>query len=365
MDAGAARGIAIGDEFTPYSTRESPSPLGSFVVREAHPFRSIMDPVPSDSKFDLPAYVLQTKAGKERDLPVYVADDKELVSVLDKVDQKMHSGKPGRPGIRRVEKDKALLMIHLDQKKVVFGILDEHVATFCKSQRIPFSVDLNVNKLLPILGSAAHFYWHLIRTAKFRNLEKKVRLVFTKVKVVEGKYDDDLMPVIEPVGGNLNQNGVVNLVSGKETYGIKIINDTELPLYAALFYFDTSDLSISMSSISVVFQSEALTHFLSLELLSHLPPVSDYKVDPSLPDKGSITLGYGSGGGAPLDFTLAKGRDVEVGFLKLFLSTDHVDLSDIEQTSPFASARPIGRAELPTMPKLWDSILVSVVIRKT
>jgi hypothetical protein len=54
---------------------------------------------------------------------------------------------------------------------------------------------------------------------------------------------------------------------------------------------------------------------------------------------------------------------MEFGFLKLFVGTEYVDLSDIEQSSPFMGARPIGRAKLPKLVR-WDTIVVTVVLRK-
>ena len=98
------------------------------------------------------------------------------------------------------------------------------------------------------------------------------------------------------------------------------------------------------------------------------PPFSgQYKSDPPpLQPNGSVTVGYGSGE-VPYVFKLDKGQDVEVGFLKLFLSTEYVDLSDIPQSSPFTDdvGRPFGRTEESrTRRSMWDTILATVVIRK-
>ena len=78
-------------------------------------------------------------------------------------------------------------------------------------------------------------------------------------------------------------------------------------------------------------------------------------VDPPLPSHGSISFGYGE---APLVFSLDKGRDVEVGFLKLFICTEYEDLSDMEQ-----EARPIGRAKFDKKVGRWDTIEVMIVVR--
>lgn len=77
-----------------------------------------------------------------------------------------------------------------------------------------------------------------------------------------------------------------------------------------------------------------------------------------------MTFGYGYVSGAPLVFTLGKGRDVEVGFLKLFLGTEYVDLSDIEQLSPFSGARVLSRAEISSAVSTWDTVSVTVVLRR-
>jgi hypothetical protein len=99
-------------------------------------------------------------------------------------------------------------------------------------------------------------------------------------------------------------------------------------------------------------------------LLNPLSPASEYKVDPLLLAKGSITIGYGAGDDKPLVFNPAEGQNVDIGFLKLFLSTEYVDLSDIAQESPFTTGIPrsISRART-TKLSTWDTILVSVVIQ--
>ena len=75
-------------------------------------------------------------------------------------------------------------------------------------------------------------------------------------------------------------------------------------------------------------------------------------------------LGCGVGGEAPFIFTLNTGQDFEFGFLKLFLSTEYVDLSGIEQPSPFKDTRTPGRAEAFANISTWDAILVAIVLRR-
>ena len=109
---------------------------------------------------------------------------------------------------------------------------------------------------------------------------------------------------------------------------------------------------------------QVLTCFFPPALLSPLPGAGPHQVDPSIQPGESITFGYGSGGGAPFVLALHPGHDVEVGFLKLFVGTEYVDLSHLAQLSPFNSARGISQAIISTKVSTWDTIVVPVVHRK-
>ena len=90
----------------------------------------------------------------------------------------------------------------------------------------------------------------------------------------------------------------------------------------------------------------------------------DGRVDPPLAVGGNLTIGYGSGGAKGFKFNLSEGRDVDVGFLKLFLTTYYIDYSYVAQKSPFGGARDllddVGAQPIP----VWDSILIPVVQRR-
>jgi hypothetical protein len=81
-------------------------------------------------------------------------------------------------------------------------------------------------------------------------------------------------------------------------------------------------------------------------------------------------VGFGDSGTVPHAFLLRDEQDVDVGFLKLFLSREQVDFSDVAQLTPFG---PIGaRLTRPYEAKhtrlpvrfLWDTILAPVVQRR-
>ena len=62
----------------------------------------------------------------------------------------------------------------------------------------------------------------------------------------------------------------------------------------------------------------------------------------------------------PLSVSLPTGRKVDVGFLKLFLTTEYVDFSNITQRSPFDKVRGAGAARKKS-PQIWDTIMYKIV----
>ena len=96
------------------------------------------------------------------------------------------------------------------------------------------------------------------------------------------------------------------------------------------------------------------------------PTAGKFKVDSPLPSKGSLTLGYGVGNSDAFNYVLRGGQDVDVGFLKLFLTTEQVDLSNIPQLSPFTrdNRAQVHAPLIATTASIWDTILVTVVQRR-
>ncbi len=97
---------------------------------------------------------------------------------------------------------------------------------------------------------------------------------------------------------------------------------------------------------------------------SYYQPGSAKKnVDVSLRPGESLTIGYGASGTVPHMYMLRDGQDVDVGFLKLFYSTEYLDLSGIVQGSPFNIIRSAKRSA-PDNSYLWDSMCVAVVQKR-
>jgi len=125
-------------------------------------------------------------------------------------------------------------------------------------------------------------------------------------------------------------------------YGVTIRNKIKVPLHVSLFYFDCSDLSIT-------------TYY--------IPPAIGEKAQPSLPGSGILPIGYGDGGGLPYRYFLREGQNLDVGFLKLFISTESVDFECIPQPSAFDQGRG-GSASRQKPKPIWDTQTITVVQRQ-
>ena len=101
------------------------------------------------------------------------------------------------------------------------------------------------------------------------------------------------------------------------------------------------------------------------------PPSARGIVNPPLKGHQNLTVGFGDSGTVPTMFYLREQQNVDVGILKLFLSSMQIDLSDVAQPSPFDSigtrytTRPLAEMKEPAKSSFpWDTILIPVVQRR-
>ena len=80
-------------------------------------------------------------------------------------------------------------------------------------------------------------------------------------------------------------------------------------------------------------------------------------------DPTRVTAGYGAGGGYAFEFFLPDGQLSDTGFLKLFVSTNYVDLDWMAQLSPFDHHYQVrfGRRGMPDT-GIWDTSVAAVTV---
>lgn len=108
-----------------------------------------------------------------------------------------------------------------------------------------------------------------------------------------------------------------------------------------------------------------LTHS-SVIVPYHQPPIgpTGNLVDPTLVPSGTFTIGDGAGGGGPYTYFLREGQDIDVGFLKFFISTMPINLENIPQPSPFQDPARASATLVFRPPPLWDTVMLTIVQRR-
>lgn len=119
-------------------------------------------------------------------------------------------------------------------------------------KRLPITSEPDFDSLYPIISAASHWFYHLRRrpTNSLLTRSREVTIEFMELSETS-EYDAALMPMLGPSSGNLitqdaQFRNVVDIRADEETlYGQRIRNSSKYTLYPYLFYFDSSDFSIS------------------------------------------------------------------------------------------------------------------------
>ncbi|KAF8154782.1 caspase domain-containing protein [Crassisporium funariophilum] len=360
LEAGAAHGIgkdAVFDLYPDQNVLRNAVPLASMIVTDTRAFTSTLEFVRQNSSLTLidTAYAMQTRAGEEEHLRLCIEPNEGFASIYDCLCRDFSSSSPFGSVLRRVSlvsKDKAEYEISLEGNEVVTNILNPQVTQFGLHQ-LPKRIEAGYSEVSRLISSLAHYQKHLRRNNSIHALQKLVVIEVMKLQVNVDASD------AFPVGKNLNLGGIVDMPIGpsgeSDAYGIRILNHSQLDLYASLFYFDNSDLSIE----SYYEPSPPTSHIIDIPL-----PRASFDGIP-----GSLTLGYGSSGVQPYQFYLDEDEVLDVGFLKLFLTTTPVDFSHVAQSSPFVDDderwdRGMWQRDNSDAQSLWDTMLVAVVQRR-
>ncbi|KAF8170849.1 caspase domain-containing protein [Mycena galopus ATCC 62051] len=349
LEAGEAHGIAKKAEFAVYADINMSSLLGMVISLQPKVFNTLCILHPqSEAPLALlpsePGFALQTRAGEGQDVRVFIELTEKLLDVFIRVGQEMQKTDVEKRLFRLVDSidDRPHLALTLENDLVQFHIMDKTCRQYGLTH-MPVKSDINSDYIYSILRKAADFYRHLYRS----NKEGKSATQIVEVKCIQVPkfYDSTWIPA--PGAENFNVGGLITINVDEETYyGYEIINKSNVPLYAAMVYFDVGGLGIEDY---------------------YLPSTAaNGKVDVSLPAKGSVTIGFGACGAPGWNYFLREGQTVDVGFLKLFISTEYVDYSSILQKS-LLDEEPdegldesrAGRREMRS--SIWDTLTIPMV----
>ncbi|TFY57466.1 hypothetical protein EVJ58_g7003 [Rhodofomes roseus] len=184
--------------------------------------------------------------------------------------------------------------------------------------------DLDKSLVQYLLTAALHFNFHLYRQPNPLNLFTTVHVEllmlreesagvkrFLPVDETRNYFGGEhRVPAYKAHGPAVVQEAV--LTEFEPFYGLKVVNDSDYDLFPYLFYFDPSDYSIEPW-----YEPEAATI---------LPPLRAHN---------HLKVGYGArqAGHNSIKLSLPPGKDLDTGFLRMFVSTSYVDMRIVRQSA--------------------------------
>jgi hypothetical protein len=373
LQAGSVHGVTKGSQFSLYREKDRDgAPLDNVKIVAVNARISLIEST-SQSFLSLdtssPIYAVQLTFANVDPLRVYLDSDPRLNQVCKKLKEAIKV----TPHLYTIldSPEKAQLEVGIQDDTATFitrpALLDRQALG-----RLPYRVNLNeTDKIFNAINAASLFDRYLsIHPPELKTQQQLVQVDFFQLE----KQDGDWKPLTPgTVPKNLNNEGHITVVNGSTRYGIRIENKSNQSLYPYLFLFNCSDLSIG--KFLFTFIRMKLTS-IYIELYYDSPSVKGLDQDaPLQPTPGNLTVGYGDGGGQPWRHVVkptqtvipgavfCDGQDLEVEFFKLILTTQPVNLSFMEQISPFGKKpRALRDAEEPA--DMWAMDLVTVITNK-
>ncbi|KAJ7455413.1 caspase domain-containing protein, partial [Mycena latifolia] len=214
-------------------------------------------------------------------------------------------------------KDGADIRVSIENVRIVFDWGQDNDFSRLLGFRIRGTIPLQqVDRLPVVLRSFAQFKYHLWRNQDFELGDDEVEL---ELKRNGGRLQSRLEGP-QLLGYNSAIPIGINGTSGP--LSLMVHNHTPASVYLYILYFG-SDLAISPIFL----------------------PAYGTQQTSDIVLRGNATFSIGRGdGGRPISFSLPTGRDVDIGFFKLFVTTVPVDFFSLLQDSPFSGGAPmLGR----------------------
>lgn len=355
IKVGSATGITIGTEFGVFAGNmpSTATPLAHLVAINVGPVKSVLSAPQPNQIVEVPrdAYVVITKYNnRDNGVRLLVAEESKskLRPYWEEVFQTLRTlpidviwTKPDEPfDISLVPTEEGVDLHRRDPE--------------LPAELQPFNLknEYGVRKITKILTSVIHFHFHLQR----RNPEAPLRADLG-IKLIELQKSSNATPwgfslytpgnnPVDLFGECVSTGEVVEMQADTEKhYGLTITNMSRRSLYPYVLYYDLEDYSIACLSA---------------------PP--GRTIRPPLAAGGEMPVGYGNSNTDPLQVVASSsGAQIQTGFFVLFVSSQWVDISHVEQASPFEEdeepgSRTVGEDRRPPEPPVWDTVVVRVSI---
>ncbi|QRV99097.1 Tyrosine kinase domain protein [Ceratobasidium sp. AG-Ba] len=319
IKAGSASGIQVGTELDIYSGNMSieSTPLAKLVAIEVTPTEAVLSVPDTGMVPEVPqnAYVVITKYNSQG-VRILVEDESKLLPVWNEVFDNLRSlpievvfSKPGEPSD---------LVLVPAEDEVKLQRQDPSLIQL-EPKDLTLQHSLGAEELTRRMTFIIQFHFHLQRRNPDSPLKGQVdmQLIELKNQINPILRIEEFVPLqtrTNLFGDSLVTGAVAELPADPYTrYGLVLTNRSNWPLYAYVLYFDLEDYSIGCL---------------------YEPPSRSSK-PPLTNDWKELPVGYGSSGTDPLRVESTTGAPKETGFFMLFVSSSWVDISHIEQPSPF------------------------------
>ncbi|KAF9474968.1 hypothetical protein BDN70DRAFT_936259 [Pholiota conissans] len=353
VQGGTINNIRPEDEF--YIYRESDSQLahriGTLYVDQLNPFFFRARLLPGAPAFDLtqPTIAIQRRLGPKKDLQIQVPpEDKFRLIYRDLVTHPALKADAETISLIDQSADAHIRVRSQPGRNVVEMTLRTLSVANVPAHYFKHYIDTDPNILARTICQIAHFYRELKCVDNDPRISRCIGIEFYRLQETfefneQTRSEEELY---ETVGPNLYVNGVINVIADKDEeipYGIKITNGSLKDLHANVLFFNNSDLSI-------------------VPFVKPNAAVNDKSLEVPLVSGGSLAIGYGSAGYPAVSFEIAKELDVDVGFLKIYLSTQPVNMAYVPQKSPFVQPRGIKEHQPTKRPvPSWTDIVIPVI----
>ncbi|QRV91999.1 ICE-like protease (caspase) p20 domain protein [Ceratobasidium sp. AG-Ba] len=347
LQAGSTHGVTRGARFELYQHHLMHCSNPCLMTLEAtniQTFCSILGPTDRPSRLQTPLYARQVDPGDGPRILVFIYPKLRELLAPDHEWQSFLLGRSASGIHLTLDETEAYLSLDITQdNQVRFQTRSKLVTQYGISELLE-TVPIDAKHILEVLRLAAAWDWHVRRTHPESPFKDNLRIEMYSVKQESTLLNDTGWRPLIKEGENLNASGVVHIVAEpSHLYGYRIVNSSKFDLYPYLFYFDASRLSIEPYYLGAI------------------PGAG--KIDVPLRQQGSLSIGYGASGTTPFAYYLEDAQTVDVGIIKLFVTTSPVNLGSIQQTSPFEGSNQRGFVVRPKLPSLesWDTQSLTLV----
>ncbi|CAE6387305.1 unnamed protein product [Rhizoctonia solani] len=390
LGAGTASGVVSASIWELYASAANDTPpLGRFIAGMPHMSTTELTPltgnrensVESTRSWDLLTqkrlYARQVGAGVGNELKVWFSSQAaQLLFQDDSLEKQAQPSNSSRHEISYVQHPREGADVSVEicdsssapgKREVAFTLCDSLAERYNVS-RLDQRMPMNRADVEAMLFAAAKWNWHLRRTnTRYTEHSDQSNIGIEMYKVgkrIRGRRE--FLQTPEPVSIEYNartSTGLVEFITrDQDLYGVKLYNKKDIPFHVKMFFFDATDFSIGKFLCNITRVTVQLTST-KVQLFGH--SASSDAGDPELPASGELLIGDGGDGGSPLRFTISPKSKVELGYLKIFWSTERLELDDIVQRSAFklgpsrgfklnAKRRPV---------KDWGSVCLALIQR--